>query len=160
LKFKDRCGDLRGGEKGGEEVEDLNESKKKEFPLPFELEKKCPYYGHLGMAVVDVDKGFAKLRMPFSEKLTHSFGFLHGGAIASLADAAVANAVLTLIESDERIAAIEVKCNFLIAVGKGTLTAEAKIIHKGFRTAVGEVNIWDSEYRLVAKAIATYAIMR
>jgi acyl-CoA thioesterase len=141
-------------------VEDLNESKKKEFPLPFELEKKCPYYGHLGIAVVDVDKGFAKLRMPFSEKLTHSFGFLHGGAIASLADAAVANAVLTLIESDERIAAIEVKCNFLIAVGKGTLTAEAKIIHKGFRTAVGEVNIWDSEYRLVAKAIATYAIMR
>ena len=141
-------------------MEDHKEAKKKEFPLPFELEKKSPYYRHLGMEVIDVDKGFAKLRMPFSEKLTHPFGFLHGGAIASLADAAVANGVLTLIEPDERIAAIEVKCNFLIAVGKGTLTAEAKIIHKGARTAVGEVNILDSEYRLVAKAIATYAIMK
>ena len=141
-------------------MEDPKQLKEKAFPLPFELEKKSPYYGHLGMEVIDVDRGFAKLCMPFSQKLTHPFGFLHGGAIVSLADAAMANAVLTMIEPDERIAAIEVKCNFLIAVGRGTLTAEAKIIHKGFRTAVGEVNIWDSEYHLVAKAIATYAIMK
>jgi acyl-CoA thioesterase len=141
-------------------MEDSNEFKKREFPLPFELARKSPYYGHLGMEVVDAEEGIARLRMPFSEKLTHPFGFLHGGAIASLADAAVANAVLTVIEPDERIAAIEIKCNFLVAVGKGTLTAEAKVIHKGVRTAVGEANIWDPEHRLVAKAIATYAIMK
>jgi uncharacterized protein (TIGR00369 family) len=122
--------------------------------------KKSPFMKYLGIEVVNVDKGFARLSLAFSKKLTQPFGMLHGGAIVSLADSAVAKALLTMIEPDKRIAAIEVKCNFLIAIEEGILTAEAQIIHKGTRTAVGEVNIWDKEHRLVAKAIGTYAIIR
>jgi acyl-CoA thioesterase len=114
---------------------------------------------YLGIEIIDLDKGFARLSVAFSKKLTQPFGMLHGGVIVSLADSALAKALLTIIEPDKRIAAIEVKCNFFIAIGKGILTAEAQIIHKGARTAVGEVNIWDMEHRLVAKAIGTYAII-
>ena len=122
--------------------------------------ERSPFSDYIGIEVVDLEQGFVRLRLSFSEKLTQPYGVLHGGVIVSLADSAVAKALSTMIKPDERIAAIEIKCNFLIAIEEGTITAEAKIIHKGTRTAVGEVNIWDNEHRLVAKTIATYAIMK
>ncbi len=122
--------------------------------------ERSPFSDYIGIEVVDLDQGFVRLRLPFSEKLTQPYGMLHGGVIVSLADSAVAKALSTMIKPDEGIAAIEIKCNFLVPIKGGMLTAEAKIIHKGTRTAVGEVNIWDNDHRLVAKATATYAIMK
>ncbi len=122
--------------------------------------KRSPFSRILGIEVVDIDQGFVRLRMPFSKKLTQPYGTIHGGAIVSLADSAVAKALATMIGPDQKITAIEIKCNFLAPIKDGVMTAEGKIIHKGNRISVGEVNIWDDENRLVARAMATYAIMK
>ena len=42
----------------------------------------------------------------------------------------------------------------------GEIFAEAKIIHKGSQTAIGDIDIRDSNGNLVAKAISTYAIIK
>jgi len=85
---------------------------------------------------------------------------VHGGAIASLADSAVAMALIGLVDPKDRITTIEFKINFFVSVDKGGLKANAKIIHKGSKTAVGDVEVINEEGRLVAKVIATYSIMR
>jgi acyl-coenzyme A thioesterase PaaI-like protein len=40
------------------------------------------------------------------------------------------------------------------------IVAEAVILHRGRSTAVGEAEVKDAGGRLVAKALATYAILR
>jgi acyl-CoA thioesterase len=119
-----------------------------------------PYYRLLGLEVTEIKEGESTIQMLFKQELTHPYGLVHGGAIASLADSAVALALGSLVEQKDRITTIEFKINFFVPVSKGELKAHAKIIHKGSKTAVGDVEVTNEEGKLVAKVIATYSIMR
>lgn len=119
-----------------------------------------PYYRLLGMVVTEIKEGESRIQMSFKEELTHPYGIVHGGAIASLADSAVAMALISLVEPDDRIATIEFKINFFVPINKGELKAHAKIIHKGSKTAVGDVEVSNEEDKLVGKVIATYSIVK
>lgn len=119
-----------------------------------------PYYRLLGMEITEIREGESTIQMLFREELTHPYGIVHGGAIASLADSAVAMALIGLVEPKDRITTIEFKINFFVPISKGELMASAKIIHKGSKTAVGDVEVVNEEGKLVAKVIATYSIMR
>ncbi len=121
---------------------------------------RSPYYRLLGMEVSEIKGGESGVQMPFKQDLTHPYGIVQGGAIASLADAAVAMALIGLVEPEEKITTIEFKMNFFAPVDKGELKAHAKIIHKGSKTAVGDVDVINEEGKLVAKGIATYSIRR
>jgi acyl-CoA thioesterase len=125
-----------------------------------EVANKSPYYQLLGMEVMEIKEGESKIQMPFKQGLTHPYRIVHGGAIASLADSSVAMALISLVEPKDRIATIEFKINFLAPVSKGDLEAHAKIIHKGSKTAVGDVEVKNEEGKLVAKVIATYSIRK
>jgi len=124
------------------------------------VSNSCPYYRLLGMEVTEIKEGESKIQMPFKEGLTHPYGTMHGGAIASLADSSVAMALISLVEPKDRIATIEFKINFFVPVSKGRLEADAKIIHKGSKTAVGDVEVKNEKGRLVARVIATYSIRK
>ena len=119
-----------------------------------------PYYQLLGMEIMEIKEGESKIQMPFKQGLTHPYRIVHGGAIASLADSSVAMALISLVEPTDRFTTIEFKINFFAPVSKGNLEAQAKIIHKGSKTAVGEVEVKNEEGKLVAKVIATYSIRR
>jgi acyl-CoA thioesterase len=119
-----------------------------------------PYYRLLGMRVKDIKGGKSRIEMRFRQDLTHPYGIAHGGAIASLADSAVAMALIDLVDPKDRIATIEFKINFLASVDEGELAAHAKIIHKGSKTAVGDVEVFNESGKLVAKLVATYSIQR
>ncbi len=119
-----------------------------------------PYYRLLGMEITEIREGESRIQMLFREELTHPYGIVHGGAIASLADSAVAMALIGLVEPKDRITTIEFKVNFFVPISKGELKAHAKIIHKGSKTAVGDVDVINEDGKLVAKVIATYSIMR
>jgi len=119
-----------------------------------------PYCQLLGMEIMEIKEGESKMQMPFKEGLTHPYRVVHGGAIASLADSSVGMALVSLVEPEDRIGTIEFKINFFTFISKGNLEAHAKIIHKGSKTAVGEVEVKNEEGKLVAKVIATYSISR
>ena len=119
-----------------------------------------PYYRLLGMEVTEIREGESRIQMLFKEELTHPYGIVHGGAIASLADSAVAMALISLVKQKDKIATIEFKINFFVPISKGELKAHAKIIHKGSKTAVGDVEVINEKGKMVAKVIATYSIMR
>ena len=123
-----------------------------------ELANRSPYYRLLKMGVLEIRKGKSIIQMPFRKKLTHPYGIVHGGAIASLADSAVAMALIDLVKPSDRITTIEFKINFFTSVSQGKLTAQAKIIYKGSKTAVGDVDVINEDGKLVAKVIATYMI--
>ena len=118
-----------------------------------------PFWNLLGMELADVRKGWAVIRMPFEKKLTHADGIAHGGAIFSAADAAVAMALIGLIERNETMVTIEMKLNYLKPFKKGMLYAEARIVQKGSRTALGEVDVTLESGAKIAKGLATYMVL-
>ena len=50
------------------------------------------------------------------------------------------------------------KVNYIAPVTKGKIVACAKVIHKGRKTAVADVEIQDDEGKLCAKSIVTYML--
>ena len=119
-----------------------------------------PLWELLGIELVDVKKGWALMRLPYSKKLIHPFGVVHGGAIFSLADAAMAMALVGLVGKGERYTTIEMKMNYIQPFKRGEIIAEAEIINKGKRIAFAETVVRDSQEEfLVAKSMATYMII-
>jgi uncharacterized protein (TIGR00369 family) len=119
-----------------------------------------PFWALLGMELADIKKGWAVVRLPFDHKLTQADGIAHGGATFSAADAAVAMALIGLIERHETMVTIEMKMNYLKPFADGAISAEAAIVQKGSRTAMGEVNVTNDKGELIAKALATFRILQ
>ena len=124
-----------------------------------EIGNKSPYYRHLGMEVTKIKKGESIIRMVVKEELARYDGIVHGGAIASLADAAAGVAIASLTTSKETVVAIEFKINFFASVSRGEITARAKVIHKGSRTAVAEVEVTNEDGKMVARLVVTSLIL-
>lgn len=124
------------------------------------MKTRNPFWALLGLELVEIRKGWARLRIPIDEKLTNAIGLVHGGAIFSAADSAVGMALVGMINQNENISTLEMKINYLKPVKRGELVAEAIIIHKGNQTAVGDVTVRDEEQNLIAKCLATYAIFK
>ena len=119
-----------------------------------------PFWSLLGMELVDIKKGWAKIRLPFAKKLTNGIGVAHGGAIFSPADSAVGMALIGLTDRDENISTLEMKINYFKPIAEGEIIAEAKIVHKGTMTAIGDVEVRDGNGNLIAKGLTTYAITK
>ena len=124
------------------------------------MQEESPYWTLLGLEIADIKKGWAKVRLPFARKLVHPLGIAHGGAIFSAADSAVAMALIGLVERDETFTTIEMKINYLRPFDKGEIVAEARIIHRGGKTALGDVEVRNGDGTLIAKGLATYMILK
>jgi acyl-CoA thioesterase len=127
----------------------------KQIELPF---PPPPFWELLGIEVVEMEEGYAKLVMPFHEKLTQPFGIVHGGAIFSLADSAAAIAIVRTVEPGRRFVTVEMKINYLAPVNEGVMEAKAKVLRKGKRIIPIDIDVINNG-ALIAKAISTYIIL-
>jgi len=118
------------------------------------------FWSTLGMRLVSAGGGRASVRLPFDPQLANGAGVMHGGAVFAAADAATGVAAMALLAPGETLTTIEMKINFIRPVSDGEIVADAVILHRGRSTAVGEADVKDAEGRLVARALATYAILR
>ena len=99
--------------------------------------------GHLGMECLAVEPDEVRLRMRVERSKCAWNGFLHAGAVVSLADTACGYATLrNLPEGASGFTTIELKSNFLGTTLEGDVTCVARPVHKGRTTQV-----WDAEVR-------------
>ena len=134
----------------------IKESYEKALTRAVEL---APYYQLLQITLEQIDTGFSRFRMPFRKELTQAYGVVHGGAIATLADTAVAFAVMTLIQRGEMVTTAEFKINFFSAVTSGEMFGEARAVYRGKRLVVADMEVKNETGQLIAKGIATCAII-
>lgn len=123
------------------------------------MQQESPFWELLGLELVDVKKGWAKVRLPFARKLVHPLGIAHGGAIFSAADSAVAMALIGLVDSEDTFTTVEMKINYIKPFDAGEIVAEARIVHKGAKTALGDVEVYNGNGALIARGLATYIIL-
>ena len=110
----------------------------------------------LGIVIDDVQQGRARLSLEVRKDLLQLQGVMHGGAIASLIDTAVAFAIVGASEPDDRFTTVEMKVNYLSAIREGRVIAEARLIRNGRRIIVAECDVFDSKGQLAAKGLLTY----
>jgi uncharacterized protein (TIGR00369 family) len=96
-----------------------------------------------------------------TEDMTNHSGFVHGGMISTLADAAMGRSVRTLKPGVVRAMSFDLKINFITAAKIGEmLRATGHVIHAGRRTVVTECRIERPDGKLVATASGTFAVTR
>lgn len=115
--------------------------------------EKEPYPNLLGINVLKIGPGYARVSMRFDPALENIFGMLHGGAIFSLLDEAFQ---LACNARGEVAVAQQVNTYFLAAAQPGAyLVAEAKELNATRKTALYEIRVFEEEgERLLATAQA------
>jgi uncharacterized protein (TIGR00369 family) len=97
------------------------------------------------------------LKLPYRPEVTNGSGTVHGGVLAALADSAVAFALATNFDGKMGFATADLTIHFLRRA-RGEVRARARILKKGQRVTVGEVEIVDTEGRAVARVLTTYIL--
>lgn len=114
--------------------------------------EKEPFGKKFGLKLIDVQTGYARVEMRFTQDLENMFGMAHGGAIFSLIDAAfevASNSHGTMA------VALNMNINYLASPEKGELlTAEAKEINRTKKTAVYDIRATDNSGKLLASCQA------
>lgn len=118
------------------------------------------YFALLGLRLLDLEPGYARMELPFRPEFTHSGGVVQGGLITTLADSSIAHAAIAALDSDtHRTTTVELKINFIRPATAARFISQARLIHLGRRTAVGEAEIRDDAGRLVAKCMASLMVL-
>src|SRR5512136_2337910 len=121
---------------------------------------QSPYFSLLSMEIRNLQWGISLLEIQLSEKHLQPFGFVHGGAIASIMDAATFWAVFPQLENGMGLTTVEIKVNFLAPAQKGRLVAKGRCIRLGKTLALGDAEIRNHEGGLVAHGTATMMVVR
>ncbi|MBT1070917.1 PaaI family thioesterase [Pelotalea chapellei] len=135
----------------------------KDAQLPFALPEwiaVAPFEEYLGMRIEQAGNGQAVLTMPFKAALCQGGGLMHGGAVVSLADTALAMAIKTILPEGSLFATIEMGLIFHAPVRWGTVRAEARVIETRERDIVGGVEVITEEGIKAATFKATFRVKR
>lgn len=139
---------------------DANVSSKKDTMMKKHI-ALSPFGRHLGVEVLEVEDGFARIRLPYRPELTNPAGKLHGGAIATAADTSMAVAVgsvLGELGGPGRHSTVKLEIKYKASVTNGEIIAEAKVMRRKPRVFLGEAVVKDSKGQVVAIAKATFMV--
>jgi uncharacterized protein (TIGR00369 family) len=119
---------------------------------------------NLGTRLVEVKKGSLILEGNLTEE-AHGFPtsrgtIVHGGAIASLADEALASAAFTLADEGETTTTADLKVDYYRPAKPGRLIARASVRHRTRRLAFCEASVEQEDGEVVAEARAVIAFVR
>jgi uncharacterized protein (TIGR00369 family) len=119
---------------------------------------------NIGTRLVEVGHGKLVLEGTMTPE-AHGFPtgrglIVHGGAVATLADEALASVAFTAAEEGETTVTADLKVDFLRPATPGRLTARASIRHRTRRLAFCEVTIENENEVVVAEARAVIAYVR
>lgn len=106
----------------------------------------------LGIELVELSPGAARVRLPTASRRLNGLGTTHGALIFALADIAFATACNS---HGQTAIGIQANITYLAATGDGPLEARAREISRGRKLATYEVRVLDSEERQVAAFQAT-----
>ena len=111
----------------------------------------------LGIKLALAKPGRVVLRFRVRTDHLQAYRVVHGGVTAALADTAGGLATYMSVPLGTRVATLEMKINFLEAIERGAVTADARVIRCGRNFSVVDCEVRDSAGRLAAKALMTFA---
>lgn len=95
----------------------------------------------LGAEIAAVRLGEVEIVLPFSDKILQQHGFVHAGAVATIADSACGYAGLSLMPRDAAVLTTEFKIHLLSPAKGDRLRAIGRVVRNGksLVVTIGEV---------------------
>ena len=123
--------------------------------------RQSPVHEHIGLTLIRQGLGHAVLTMDLSKRVQgFAEGSVHGGMLATLADAACAVSLEGSYDLQTEIpVTTDMHNRFYRQPRSGPLTAEATMAHRGRRLLSSECSITDAEERVLVRSTATYMII-
>lgn len=90
-----------------------------------------PMMATLGATLVRVAPGEVDIRLPYAPSLCQQNGFLHAGAVASIADSANGYAAFSLAPSGTDVLAVEFKINLMAPATGSEFLACGRVLRSG-----------------------------
>jgi len=115
-----------------------------------------PYAHLLGIELDEISEGVATLGLNVRQELKQNHGVVHGGAIASLIDTAMAFAIITMLAPGERVTTVDLTVSYLRPLTKGRITARAGVVRSGRRLLVVSADVFGDDGILASTALSTY----
>lgn len=115
------------------------------LPTAAEFNQRCHgcLPGHLGLQVTHVSRDELRAELPVAPHLMAPNGFLHAGALVTLADTCAGlGCTANLPAQASGFTTVELKSNHLATAREGMLDCVARPVHRGRTT-----QLWDAEVR-------------
>jgi uncharacterized protein (TIGR00369 family) len=120
----------------------------------------APFPHLIGMALVAVEPGRARVEITLDERHANPMGTMHGGVPCTLADSAMGMAYAATLGEGESFTTLELKINFVRPVWSGKLVAEGLVVQRGRTIGLAECSVTDEQGRLIARASSTCMTLR
>jgi acyl-CoA thioesterase len=118
-----------------------------------ELGNNEPIAGFLGMSLVELSPGYARVSMQMKPEYINFNGMIFGGIISAVADQAFAYATNSVVNPN---VASQFNIHFISAAGvQDELTAECRVMKSGRRVCISEIKVINREGKLIATATGT-----
>lgn len=100
----------------------------------------------LGATLARVEPGLVEIAMPLSAGILQQDGFVHGGALATIADSAAGYAALTLTGPGTRVLTVEFKINFLAPARFPRCLAVGRVVRAGRTLSVVQTDVYGLDH--------------
>lgn len=119
-----------------------------------------PFFTLMGIVVDEFGDGRARLTMDVRPDMLNGAGWLQGGVYVALADEAIALALYTLLDENERIATIDEHTSFIKGVNAGRIVATGRVIRKGRRVAFADGEVRSAaDDTLLTRTSTSFAVI-
>jgi 1,4-dihydroxy-2-naphthoyl-CoA hydrolase len=116
--------------------------------------------GLIGIDITAAEEGRVTAQLPLRPELMAPNGFLHAGAVVSMADTACGYGTMSsLPEGASHFTTIELKANFTATAREGLLLCEATLVHAGRSTQVWDAVVSTDDGRRLAMFRCTQMIL-
>ena len=114
----------------------------------------------LGASIERIAPGECDLRLPYSPAACQQNGYMHAGAIASVADSANGYAAYSLAPLDTDVLAVEFKINLLAPAQGDYFLARGRVLRAGRRLTVCQADVFamGGAESLVATMLSTIIV--
>ena len=114
----------------------------------------------LGIKFTEIGEDFIKGTMPVDERTHQPAGILHGGASVVLAETLGSIASYMCIDPEKFVAVgLEVNANHLRPVRSGLVTGVCTVIHRGAKTHVWDIKLYNDKGKLNCVSRLTVAVI-
>ena len=119
------------------------------------------HMGTLGASIAHISPGEVHLSLPYSPNFCQQNGYMHAGAIASVADSANGYAAYTLAPPDTDVLAVEFKINLLAPARATAFLACGRVLRAGRTLTVCLAEVFTAgvaERTLIATMLSTIIV--
>ena len=117
-----------------------------------------PMMDHIGARITVVEPGYCEIEMPYDKALTQQHGYVHGGAMATIADSAAGYAAFSLMGAEDSPLTVEYKLNILRPGVGDWMVAKGRVLKPGRTLTVVNADVYgvqDGKETLCVTSIQT-----